>query len=147
MKFAITLAFVVVLLAGCLQIDAPGGHHGATGHHGDSGGATEAAAGNLPITGTEDAWINITGGVPAEFRFTPPVVNLQSGDRIGVTFDNQGDLEHEFSIESLDFHLHLAPGTTERAAFIAPKPGFYEFGCYIPGHYESGMFGTLEVIA
>lgn len=44
------------------------------------------------------------------------------------------------------FMLAVSPGGTASATFNAPsRPGTYEFGCFIPGHYESGMRGELVI--
>lgn len=42
--------------------------------------------------------------------------------------------------------VRVQPGTTSTLAFIVPaRPGAYEFACFVPGHYESGMKGTLTI--
>ena len=40
----------------------------------------------------------------------------------------------------------LAPGATVTVEFAFSQPGEYQFGCYLPGHYEAGMFTTVTVI-
>lgn len=37
------------------------------------------------------------------------------------------------------------PGKTVAIKFVAKKPGTFEFGCHITGHYEAGMKGVLTV--
>lgn len=132
-------------LAGCV---GPGpdditDHHGADGHHHDQvGGQGEA---NLPVTGAEDVLIDVTAGTPSEFRFTPERIAVETGQRVGIVFTNKGGAEHELSIDALGFHIHAASDETESAAFVAPAPGEYVIGCYIPGHFEAGMQATLAV--
>ncbi len=143
-----SIAFIVLGLAslsGC--INPPVDDHPGGGHHGDGDPhhPSDGSAGNLAITGAEDIIINVTAGVPSEMRFTPPRVEVLSGQRVGINFTNNGDLEHEFSIKGLDFHLHAQAGSRDRGAFIAPEPGEYVIGCYIPGHFEAGMAATLVV--
>jgi uncharacterized cupredoxin-like copper-binding protein len=44
------------------------------------------------------------------------------------------------------FMLAVGPGKTASATFTVPsRPGTYEFGCFIPGHYEGGMKGSLII--
>lgn len=146
---AIVLVGLTVAVAGCVAPDGSSDHpmsghgHGDDDHH--HGGSSASGEGNLAMTGDEDVVVNVTGGAPEEYRFTPDRIEVQSGQRVGIVFTNDGNLEHEFSIDGLEFHLHAAAGDTEEGAFIAPAPGTYEIGCYIPGHFESGMKGTLVV--
>ncbi len=142
---------VVVLLAslasvsGCVApTDAGDGHGHGTGadHHG-----AEAGAGNLAVSGDESHRFDVVGGLPEEYGFSPDAFEVASGARVAVHFRNEGGLPHEFTIQDIGFHLHLEPGERASAAFIAPGPGEYVFGCYIPGHFEAGMRGTLSVTA
>lgn len=45
------------------------------------------------------------------------------------------------------FELEVAPhmGTAELTFVVPDRPGTYEIGCFIPGHYEAGMKGILKV--
>ena len=44
------------------------------------------------------------------------------------------------------FGLMVGHGRAGAVEFAVPKrPGTYEFGCFIVGHYEAGMTGTLTV--
>ncbi len=36
-------------------------------------------------------------------------------------------------------------GKTKESTVIDLKPGTYEFGCFVPGHYEAGMKGKITV--
>ncbi len=148
-------ATLVVLLAGCTGgtgADAGSGagdhgdhDHGDHGHgdhdhhHGDQG------SGNQPLTGQEDVLIIVIGGNPNEFAFEPARLEVSAGQRVGIEFSNDGSIDHEFAIKDLDFHLYAGPGESASAAFHAPGPGEYTIGCHIPGHFESGMRGTLVV--
>lgn len=40
----------------------------------------------------------------------------------------------------------VRPGQTATISFVVPdRPGTYEFGCFVTGHYEAGMRGTLTI--
>lgn len=45
------------------------------------------------------------------------------------------------------FELEVAPhmGSGEIAFVVPATKGTYEFGCFVPGHYEAGMKGTLVI--
>lgn len=142
MPLLLTLTFA---LAGCTtDVD----HHDDDGHHHDDRGHHHgSSSGNIAYTGMEDVQWTVTGGDPEEYQFSPASLTVQEGHSIGVTFRNNGTVDHEFSIKDFDFHIHLAPGETGQASFVATEEGTYSFGCYIPGHFEAGMKGTLTVTA
>ncbi len=137
---------LLVGLAGCAGSPEDdhdhGDHdHGAPHHHG-----TVADEGTLPLTGEEDVVIEIAAGEPNEFAFNPSRVEVEAGQRIGLVLRNVGDIDHELAIKDIAFHLHAESNQTVRGAFRAPEPGHYEIGCYLPGHLEAGMKGTLVVV-
>lgn len=113
----------------------------------DDGHGAAGTAGNMPYTGQEDVLWTVVAGDPDEFRFIPGNLTVQEGQSVGVTFRNDGDIAHEFSIKGYGFHIHLEPGEEGQASFIADEEGTFVFGCYIPGHFESGMKGSLTVEA
>lgn len=141
------LLALVVALSGCLGWHGGGpfdGHH-HPGPHGYDGGG-EDADGTYPYTGNESVDLEVTGGEPSEYRFSPDRYEVPAGERVGVVFTNEGDIDHEFAVKAADFRVDAGSGETARAAFVAPdEPGEYKVGCYLPGHYEEGMKGTLVV--
>ena len=40
----------------------------------------------------------------------------------------------------------LTPGATVTVEYAFTQAGEFEFGCYLPGHYEAGMHTTVSVI-
>jgi uncharacterized cupredoxin-like copper-binding protein len=105
--------------------------------------------------------------------YDPPTFEVTAGAPVELTFVNQGELEHDFSIleipvesvseedpmsaehememgtASLDPVLHVAaePGATNYLTFTPTKPGTYEFFCTVAGHKDAGMVGTMVVLA
>lgn len=148
------LLSLVVALTGCID-SWPGqgpydGHHHTGPHVHDWGTEDEDehedAEGVEPYTGNESLTLEVTGGAPSEFRFDPDTYEGPAGETVGVIFTNEGDAEHELAIKAVGFHVHANPGQTVRASFVAPdEPGEYTIGCYLPGHFENGMKGTLVV--
>lgn len=43
------------------------------------------------------------------------------------------------------FEVEIEAGKTAEIRFTPKKPGTFELGCHLPGHYEAGMKGTLVV--
>jgi uncharacterized cupredoxin-like copper-binding protein len=109
-----------------------------------------------------------------DFAFSPDSLTLRAGERITLSFKNVGKLEHEFMagtqpaygkgyLEDLLTGAHIeggaehgmdhpgtgirvAPNTTKAFTFVVPeRNGVFEFGCFVVGHYESGMHGRLVI--
>ena len=109
-----------------------------------------------------------------DFAFAPETLTLRAGERVTLAFKNVGKLEHEFMagtdpaygkgylkdwlagavIESSGEHamehagagVRVAPNATTLFTFVVPRQGgVFEFGCFVIGHYESGMRGRLVV--
>jgi uncharacterized cupredoxin-like copper-binding protein len=99
-----------------------------------------------------------------EFKFAPEALTAEAG-KIEVTMNNKGAAPHEivFIKSKLDPGA-LKPGTDGRvsekgsvgevsqidggatkSSVITFKPGNYVFVCNVPGHYQSGMHGSLLV--
>lgn len=83
-----------------------------------------------------------------DFAFEPRTIQVRAGT-VEFVLVNQGAVEHDFVIPSLEAHgVHaehvVAPGQT----LVVTKdlrPGTYEAICTIPGHKEAGMVATVEV--
>jgi uncharacterized cupredoxin-like copper-binding protein len=43
------------------------------------------------------------------------------------------------------YMTHVAPGKTETIVWQFTKPGEFQFGCLIPGHFDAGMTGNIAV--
>lgn len=107
-----------------------------------------------------------------EMRFAPSVIEVAQGDTVRFVMRNTGKLMHELVIgtkKSLDEHAasmlkspemahggpgmthgepgmaHVAPGATGEFVWTFNRPGRFDFACLIPGHYQSGMRGTITV--
>jgi uncharacterized cupredoxin-like copper-binding protein len=42
--------------------------------------------------------------------------------------------------------VSVGPNDTALTTFTFDTPGVYEFACHLPGHYEYGMQGEVEVV-
>ena len=132
-------------------------------------GLVGACGGSTPVNDGKTIEI-----VMRDFAFSPETVTLRAGEKVTLRFKNIGKLEHEFmagaepeygkgylkdwfagaELETSGGHdmghagqgVRVAPNSTVSVTFIVPTPGgAFEFGCFVPGHYEFGMRGLLLI--
>ena len=108
--------------------------------HGGHGGEGHNSA--EPIPGAAEIRV-----IATEFGFEPATLKLIAGEPINIVLVNEGLLPHELGIKELEFHAHAEAGETVTVGFVPDETGEYEFGCYIAGHYEAGMFGEAIIDA
>jgi uncharacterized cupredoxin-like copper-binding protein len=97
--------------------------------------------------------------------FVPDRIEVRRGEQIRFLLRNNGDVDHEFVVATLEENLRhaeemkknpdmehddpnarrLAPKKTGEVLWRFTKAGTFDFSCLIPGHRESGMFGTIIV--
>lgn len=102
-----------------------------------------------------------------DMRFTPNVIRVKQGETIRLVHRNQGQVMHEFVLgtkQELDEHAalmkkfpnmehdepymaHVGPGQTGEIIWTFNRVGEFDFGCLLPGHYEAGMVGKVQVVA
>ena len=82
-----------------------------------------------------------------DFRFDPKVLNVKTGQKVTLTFKNEGTAEHNFSITNLSVDQDAQPGAAKTVTFAAPgSAGDVQFFCSY--HKDShNMMGTLHVSA
>lgn len=98
-------------------------------------------------------------------EFIPNRVEVRRGDQVKFMLRNNGELDHEIVLGTLEDNLkhaeemrknpdmehddpnakRLAPKKTGEILWKFTKVGEFDFSCLIPGHRESGMFGTVVV--
>lgn len=103
----------------------------ACGGGGDGTTTTSPSGGAMTVTVTA-----------TEFAFSPDELQVPAGAEVTLTLVNQGVVEHDITIDELDFHLLAQPGETVSATVTVPS-GIYHVYCAVPGHHEAGMMGTL----
>lgn len=133
--------------------------------------AAACGGGATPRGAATDAPRTVQIGI-SEFFFSPALLTLRSGETVTLVLKNSGTQEHTFMAGrgpqfgkgfSQDWLMpamsmpagqdmgsapgvRIAPGTTATLTLVVPADaGDFEFGCFRPGHYESGMKGTLLV--
>lgn len=100
-------------------------------------------------------------------RFNPAEIAVKRGETVRFRVKNSGKVMHEMVIGTLAelkahaemmkkhpgmehdelYMAHVAPGKTERIVWQFTKPGEFWYGCLIPGHFEAGMIGKINVTA
>jgi uncharacterized cupredoxin-like copper-binding protein len=94
--------------------------------------------------------------VAADFSFDPPEARVPAGQEVSVELANEGAVEHNWSVlrepiasedeleeSAVLFSIDpVQPGETGSGTFTFDA-GEYQLICTIPGHFESGMEGTL----
>lgn len=100
-------------------------------------------------------------------RFAPERLQVQAGETVRLVVHNAGQVEHELVLgtdEEIRAHaeamkkgadhshshaggaaISLAPGRSGELVVTFPKAGTVQMACLIPGHYEAGMRGQVEV--
>ena len=101
----------------------------------------------------------------AKMMFVPDRVEVKRGEQIRFALKNVGKTDHEFMLDTVEHNAkhkiamaanpdmehddpngkRLAPNGSNEIVWRFTKAGTFEFACLIPGHYESGMHGTVVV--
>ncbi|MCB0970307.1 MAG: cupredoxin domain-containing protein, partial [Acidimicrobiales bacterium] len=101
---------------------------------GSGGGSGGGAAAAPPVT------VSLT-----EFAITPATITVPEGTTLQVT--NDGTMLHNLAVLDTDLlTADLPAGGTESLDLSSLAPGTYEVFCTIPGHKDSGMVGSLEIV-
>lgn len=117
------------------------------------GGYQASAPTSTPeVTALEEEILPPTGQVKeftvsgTEYSFSPSSITVSAGDRVKITFRNDGRIGHNFVVRDLGIGTRtIGPGQTDTIEFTTPQSGTYTFICSVPGHAVAGMVGDLEV--
>ena len=97
--------------------------------------------------------------------FEPAYITVHKGEQIRFVLMNDGTESHEFVLATvaenrkhaqlMKGHRHmehadpnakrLTPFTEGEIVWKFTRRGTFEYACLIPGHYEAGMHGTIDV--
>jgi uncharacterized cupredoxin-like copper-binding protein len=162
---------IVVCVAALIVASASGGaraHDG--GAHGSQTSAPLAKAEQKPFGIAGDArridrTIEIV--MSDQMRFAPATLTVTEGETIRFVQRNNGAVMHEMVIgtrSDLEQHaqmmrqhpgmhhdephmVHVAPGKRGQLVWKFNRAGNFEFACLIPGHFEAGMRGVINVVS
>ncbi len=149
-------------LAALLALSLPGPVLADAGHsHGD-----ERAYGVPGDPGKPGRIVQVTmRETEGKMEFVPSRLEIRRGEQVKFVLRNNGEMDHEIVIGTLEENLkhavemaknpdmehddpnakRLAPKKTGEIVWRFTKVGEFDFSCLIPGHRESGMFGTIIV--
>ena len=100
----------------------------------------------LPTTQTSATQVTEISVSGTEFSFSPANLTVTAGEKVKLTFKNNGGASHNFVIQSLGVSTRtISPGQTDTIEFTVPASGTYTFTCSVPGHAIAGMLGDLLV--
>lgn len=90
------------------------------------------------------------GPVTVEFKatelsFAPVTAEVPSGRPVRLVLANEGQLEHNLTIDILNVKIVAAAGASAEVTVDPIAPGRYEVYCSVPGHRETGMTASLDV--
>ena len=94
--------------------------------------------------------------------FEPARLRVSSGTEVTFVLRNTDPIDHEFIVgdaavqrvheRGTEAHHGAKPGevsipagATRRTTFLFEEAGTLTYGCHLPGHYDYGMRGTVEV--
>jgi len=100
-----------------------------------------------------------------KMRFTPAALTIKPGETVKFVVKNSGKVMHEFVLGTLSelkehaelmkkfpnmehaepYMAHVPPGKTETIVWQFTQGGEFHFGCLLPGHFEAGMVGKINV--
>ena len=152
--FLLPLAFLAE--PGLAGPGAPGHSHSHSGFSAGEPGDPKKPARPVLVTMREG---------DGKMMFIPDKVEVKRGEQIRFILTNTGALEHEFILATTQENLQhaeemkknpdmehddpngqrVAPKKIKEIVWRFSKAGEFEYGCLIPGHRESGMFGTVIV--
>ncbi len=152
------LWFLMAALALPGAVSAAGNHAGGHGH--DAG---QTAIGEPGIASKVDRTIVVE--MDDSMSYTPAEIQVTQGETIRFVVKNAGQIKHELSLgteQALLEHLEqmkrfpgmehdepsqvvLEPGQQGEILWQFTRAGRVHFGCLMPGHYEAGMKGRVEV--
>lgn len=99
------------------------------------------------------------------FVYEPKELTFEAGETVRLRIVNKGEEVHEFVMDTMEANaehkammekfpemehddpnaVRLEPGEEAEIIWTFGEAGTYEFACLIPGHYEGGMHGPLNV--
>ena len=100
-----------------------------------------------------------------QFRFSPEEIQVAVGETLQLDFKNTGQMRHEWvlgtpfelsehmelmrrfpNMEHDEPHMvHVDPGQKQQLFWQFNRKGEFAYACLLPGHFEAGMRGTVEV--
>src|SRR4051794_11821389 len=135
---AATIGLLVAAAAGCGSYS---GSKSSTSESSGSGGKVDAAGVQANNHGTKSA----SGETKVEiddYYFSPTILKGKAGQKVTLELDNEGSVDHSFTIDSQSIDMVLAPGKDAKVTVTIPQSGSVSFYCKF--HKDDGMAGALQ---
>ena len=159
MKSLGILVLVILLLGACADHSEHTAGGGGSGEDPASQGEVPGAPAPASAADRE-----IVVSASDALEFDPSSIQVSAGEVVNFVVKNEGQIDHEFVLgdeayqaeheEDMQGNHHMsamenavtvAPGQTKELSWEFSQSGSLQFGCHEPGHYEGGMFGTIEI--
>jgi plastocyanin len=111
-----------------------------SGSGGSGGGQVNAAGVQANNHGTKTASADTKVELD-NYYFEPTILKGKPGQKIKLKLENEGSIEHSFTIDSQGIDKVIQPGAEAEVTVTMPKSGFVSFYCKF--HRSSGMAGAL----
>ena len=79
------------------------------------------------------------------WTYDPSELTIPSEGSTTISLVNTDIVEHDMTIDELDFQIAVAIGETAEGTLTDVPPGTYRFYCTVPGHEVNGMVGERVV--
>ena len=79
------------------------------------------------------------------WTYDPSELTIPAGGSTTITLVNSDIVEHDLTIDELDFQIAVPIGESAEGTLTDVAPGTYRFYCTVPGHEVNGMVGELVV--
>lgn len=156
-------SMMVPVLVGAVLMTSPS--FSAPGPKGHTHATFAAGEPGSPGRPTREIVVTFTETQDGKMLFAPDKIVVKRGEQIKFVLKNGGAIDHEFMLDSVQNNAkhkiemqknpdmehddpngkRLNPGKSTELLWRFTKAGEFEFACLIPGHYESGMKGTVVV--
>lgn len=142
------------------------GDHGGHGDHGAHGGQAAAPFGQPAKAELATRTVEIVLG---DMYYRPASLEVKAGETVRFVLKNEGKLPHEFSLGDAASHAEhqkqmlamqqmghsmthedastasVEAGGQAELTWTFAQAGALQFACNIPGHYQAGMVGQVQV--
>jgi len=157
-------SIIAAMLLSAALLTAASAGPGASGHSHSHGDETAFGRPGDPKKPSRVINVVMKDGSGA-MEFIPNVVTIKKGEQIRFKLRNDGVMDHELVIGTLEDNLkhaeemkknpdmehddpnakRLAPKKSGDIVWLFDKAGEFDFSCLIPGHREAGMTGKIIV--
>lgn len=87
--------------------------------------------------------LKVSGG---DFSFTPSNLSVKAGEKVMITFQNNGKFPHNLTIDKLGIATKtIGPGQSDTVEFTPDQKGTFAIYCSVDAHRQKGMEGTIQV--